>query len=151
VKNKTLVGIILILFLFSGLTFAQEKAEKAKEEKVKEEKPLIVTFSTYKVPFNQLGDFLKMMGEITLPIIKEIDCVKGYRVFRHYWGPDWTVLIMMEFESMAAIEKFSAKQQEMMAKKYPDKEELEKIQTKFLKMWKGHTDAITVEVPGIRK
>ena len=60
--------------------------------------PLTVTFSTYKVPFDQLGEFLEMMAEI-----------------------------------------------------YPDKEEREKIQTKFLKMWKGHTDAITVEVPGIRK
>lgn len=132
--------------MFSGLVFAQEKEEKAKEEK-----PLIVTFSTYKVPFNQLGDFLEMTEKITLPLIKENDYAKGYRVFRHYWGPDWTVLIMTEFESMAAIEKFTAKQSEMMAEKYPDKEERDKIQTKFLKMWKGHTDAITVEVPGIRK
>ena len=139
-KRTVLISLGMVFMLLVGsLLFAQEEKEQ----------PNFVVISTYKVRFDQIEKFLSLWEKYSIPILKEIEFVKSLRVFTHYWGPDWTVLLIMEYESFDAIHATQMKMAELMKEKYPD--EYQEINKKARSMILGHTDAIVMEVKGLRK
>jgi hypothetical protein len=139
-KRTFFISLVMVFMLsVSSLLFAQEEKEK----------PNFVTISTYKVRFDQIGKFLELWEKYTLPVVKEIDFIKSHRVFTHYWGPDWTVLLIMEYESFDAIDAAQGKMGELLKEKNP--EEYQEINKKMRSLILGHTDAIVTEVKELRK
>lgn len=139
-KRTVFISLVIVFILLVGsLLFAQEEKEE----------PNFVVVSTYKIRFDQIGEFLERWEKYMLPRVKEIDLVKSFRVFTHYWGPDWTVLLIVEYESFDAINAAQVKMGELLREKYPD--EYEEIVKKTRSMILGHTDAIVTEVKELRK
>jgi len=139
-KRTVFISLVMIFMLSVGsLLFAQEEKEK----------PNYVTVSTYKIGFDQIEKFLDLWEKYVLPVVKEIDIIKSFRVFVHYWGPDWTVLLIMEYESFDAIDAAQVKMGELLKEKNPD--EYQEISNKMRSLILGHTDAIVTEVKELRK
>ncbi len=139
-KRTVFISLVMVFMLLVGsLLFAQEEKEK----------PNFVVVSTYKVRFDQIENFLEIWEKYYIPIIREIEFVKSIRVFTHYWGPDWTVLLIAEYESFDAIDSAQVKLNELFKEKYPD--EYQEINKKARSMILGHTDAIVTEVKELHK
>ena len=139
-KRTVFISLGMVFMLLVGsLLFAQEEKEK----------PNFVVVSTYKVRFDQIEKFLGLWEKYTLPVMKENEFVKSFRVFTHYWGPDWTVLLIVEYESFEAIHAAQGKMNELLKEKYPD--EYQDVVNKVRSMILGHTDAIVTEAKKLRK
>jgi len=141
-KKPVFISLVVVFILLAGSPlFAQEE----------EEKPTFITISTFKVRFDQIGTYLDLFEKHWLPIIKENDLIKSNRVFTHYWGPDWTVLVIVEYDSFAAIDASQVKLSDLMKEKYPDEAKRQEISKKIGSLVLGHTDAIVTEVKKLRK
>lgn len=134
---------ICMVFILSASTIlpAQEK----------EETPPVFSISTWKVRFDKIEEFLNLWEKESLPLIKQNEFIKSFRVCTHLWGPDWTVVSIAEYESFSAIEDSQKKSSELFKKKYPDKAKRDEVWKKMRSLIMGHTDAIVEEVPKLRK
>jgi len=139
-KVFSIILLISLFVLFANVTIMAQEQEGN-----------IFTISTWKIRFDQLDDFLDIMEKEMKPIYTQNEYIKSYRVFRHYWGEDWLVVVIAEYENMGAIEAADKKSDELLKKKYPDEKKLKEMQDKRRKMIMGHTDNIVREVPNLRK
>jgi hypothetical protein len=141
---KAFLCVIFILF-FVSLTniavFAQEQEEEGN----------VYAISTWKIKFDQIDDFLEFMEKESKPIYTQNEHVKSMKILRHYWGDDWTVVMIAEYESLAGIEAAEKKADELLKQKYPDEKKREEVIDRRRKMIMGHTDNIVREVPHLRK
>jgi hypothetical protein len=83
--------------------------------------------------------------------VKQNEYLLSQRIFTHLYGPDWTVVVLKEYEDFAGIELSSTRDKEIFKELYPDKEERDEINLEFDNSFIGHTDAIVREVPKLRK
>ena len=139
--TKMIIIILLAAFINANIANAQDK---------KEEKKHVYTLSTYKVNFGNMKDYLKLMEKYKVNTI-ENEFILSQKVFTHLWGPDWSIMIVTEYENLASIEKSQARNSELSKKNFTNKEEFEKDGEKWQSMILGHTDAIVKEVPSLTK
>jgi hypothetical protein len=121
--------------------FAQEQEEQGN----------VFTISTWKVPFTKLDEFQSLWEKEVTPSVKQNEFILSQRVFTHLWGPDWTVVTIIEYESLSAIESANKRSQELSKEKYPEKEKRDEIRKQIQSFFTGHTDAIVRENPKLRK
>jgi len=133
--------IMVLLFSTGSILFAQEKKEQGN----------VFCISTYKVPFAKLDGFLSLWEKHVKPRVKQNEYLLSQRIFTHLYGPDWTVVVLKEYEDFAGIELSSTRDKEIFKELYPDKEERDEINLEFDNSFIGHTDAIVREVPKLRK
>ena len=137
-----LTVIILSFILLTNIAvFAQEQQNEGN----------VWAISTWKIRFDQRDDFLKHLETENMPIWKQNEHIISLKVFTHLWGEDWTVIMISEYKSMAAIEAADKKTKELFKQKYPDEKELKKVHDKRRKMVMGHYDNIVREVPKLSK
>lgn len=142
-RSKRVISVLLsMVFLFSAgsILLAQE-----------EEQGNVFAMTFLKVQREDRDEYFKLWEREVLSIEKQIDEFLSLKVFTHWWGPDWNVVVIREFKDLASIEKAFEKEAELFKKKYPDEKEREEITKKLGKYLNGHFDAIVREVPKLRK
>jgi len=138
----------MVLILFVGLGVLVAPVISAEEEA--EEKGNVLVISTYKVQFQNVETMLKAWEEYWKPVIAKNEYVKSFRVFTHLYGSDWSIVAIMEYESMAAIDAAWARTEEIAEEMFPEGE-FKEVTTETQAMLMGHTDDIVQEVPSLRK
>jgi hypothetical protein len=116
-----------------------------------EEEGNVFAIMFLKIPREEMDEFINLWDKEMLAFEKQIDEILSHRVFTHWWGPDWSVMVIREFKDLASMEKSLKKIAELAEKKYPDEKERKKINNSILRYYNGHFDAIVTEVPKLRK
>ncbi len=137
-----------LMLLIALPLFAIPVALLAQEE---EEEGHVFQVSTFKVRFDQLEEFLELWEKEYLPITMQNDLMKSQKVLTHLWGPDWAVILIVEYDDFEALAAAWEKRDELWKKKYPSKSQRDRIDNKFRSYWVGHTDAIVQENPKLTK
>jgi hypothetical protein len=142
---KKYIQLFIIILLAATLaqpnTYAQDNGKTGN----------VFTISTYKVQFHNLDTVLEHWKEYTDKVLKQNDHIISSRVFTHMYGPDWSLVMINEYESMAAIEQAYVRNQELNKEAFPDEEKSEEINNMLSSMMRGHTDAIVMEDESLRK
>ena len=138
----------MVVVLFIGFVFFIAPVISAEEEA--EEKGNVFVISTYKVQFQNLDTMLKAWEEYWKPVVAKNEYVKSFRVFTHQYGSDWSIVVIMEYEDMAAMGAAWPQGQRIAKEMFPGGE-FKAITTETQAMFLGHTDNIVQEVPGLRK
>lgn len=145
-KKLSWILMFLAVLVFCTVNVFAQDAEEKKEEK----KGSYFTISTYKVNFNELGEFLETMEEFK-EVITENEFILSQKVMRHVWGEDWTVVSVVEYEDFASIEKAQIRMGELYKEKFPDKEKRKEATKRYQSFIKGHYDSIVQEVASLTK
>jgi hypothetical protein len=141
-KKSLSISLSLVLILMLSLSvLAQEKEEQGN----------VFAIMTNKVGFDKLDKVLELWEKEWKPLYTQNEYVKSVRVFTHMWGSDWTIVVIAEYESLAALEKAQERQQELSKEKYPDETKRKEIAAKIQSYFTGHFDNIVREVPKLRK
>lgn len=133
---------LAVLFLVTTASFLT--AQEADEGN-------LYTISFWKVKFNKIDEVLETWEEYFAPIQRDIPEVKSVKVFRHFWGPDWNLMIVTEYESLTAMEAADKKWQEHFEKMVPDEGKRKEIMSVTGSHALGHWDAIVTEIPNLSK
>ena len=112
----------------------------------------IYTVSTHKWPFNNLEEIFALMEEAQ-GIIEENEYILSRKVLTHSWAGEFSVMIIIEYASMADIDRAQKRGTELFNAKYPDEEEREARSEKLSKLMgtSMHNDSIVQEVPALTK
>lgn len=112
----------------------------------------IYTVSTHKWPFNNLEEIFALMEE-TQAIVEENEYILSRKVLTHSWAGEFSVMIIIEYASMADIDKAQKRGTELFNAKYPDEEEREARGEKLSELMGAsmHNDSIVQEVPALTK
>ena len=140
-KRNVVCLVVALMVFVTPLVLAQEE---------KEEEGHVFTISTYKVRFQNVDKIMKLWEEYWKPVNAKNEYVKSFRVFTHLWGSDWTIVVIAEYESMAAIEASWVRGEEISKEMFPEGESEEKL-SEIQAMTLGHTDNIVKEVQSLRK
>ena len=132
---------LTFLALTSSFVLAQDQEEAGH----------VFAISTYKVKSGQVNKYLDLLKEFRHPEVEQNEFLISQKVFRHRWGPDWNIVVIMEFGDFASIAKYQERNQELRQKMHPDKTERDKIAEQINELRLAHTDAIVTGVPKLRK
>jgi hypothetical protein len=116
-----------------------------------EEDGNVFAISTYKIPFNKIDHVISMWEKNWKPIYSQNEHIKSLRVMRHLWGSDWTLVVMMEYESLGAMEDAQKRGDELRKEKYPNEDEWKAVIEEMQGYIMGHFDELVQEVPKLRK
>jgi len=106
-KQSILFTLTLtFLAVTSSFVLAQEQEEEGH----------VFTISTWKVKFGQVNKYLDLLKEFRHPEVEQNEFLISRKVFRHHWGPDWNIVIIMEFDDLASIDKYQKRNQELRQK-----------------------------------
>ena len=143
-KTRRIMVLLLGLAFLCGnsVLFAQEEEE---------EEGHVYTISTFKVRFDQVEEFLDLWEKENHPIALQNEYILSTKVLTHLWGPDWSVVMITEYEKFEDIAAAWEKSNELFEEKYSSKNQRDKITKKILSYRMGHTDAIVQEVPKLTK
>lgn len=136
---KRIVALIALTIAIPLLLYSQESQGN------------VFAFSTYKIRFDQLTEYLDLYEKESKPLVAQNEHVISQRIFTHLWGPDWTVLMVTEYKDFASIQESQKRGTELFEKKYPDKAKRDDISRKFQTFNLGHTDALVLERAKLRK
>ena len=101
----------------------------------------------YKTKFSDIDAYLDLYEKEWMPLVRENKYVVSHRIFQHSWGPDWTILIVEEFESLAMLDEAYKTYDKLWEKRYPDEAERNAADKAFSDLLLGHSDSIVTEVP----
>ena len=139
IKN-VVICVCLTLLVGSGLA----------DEKVGDEAH-VYSMQTFKISWSDIDSYLEYYDKEWMPLVKQNEFSLGHNIYQHAWGPDWTLLIVEEFESMTGLAKAHEKYDELWRAKYPDAIDRNAADKGFDKYIHGHFDAIVTEMPGYSK
>jgi len=141
-KSFSCLSVLLAFVLILSMpAFTQEQEEDAH----------VYSITFLQVPFEQLDEFIEFHEKEVLSITKQVDEILSIKVYRHWWGPEWSIMEIQEFKDLSSMEIGLQKVQELRKKKYPDKNDLDKLLKKRRTYLNGHFDAIVREVIELRK
>lgn len=142
-KIKRIMVLLLGLAFFCGssVLFSQEEEEEGH----------VYAISTFKVRFDQVEEFLDLWEKEYHPIDMQNEYILSTKTLTHLWGPDWSVVMITEYEKFEDIAAAWEKSNELFEKKYPKESQRDKITKKILSYRMGHWDAIVQEVPKLTK
>ncbi len=140
-RRLVILSLGLAFFCGSSVLFAQEEEKQGH----------VYTISTFKVRFDQVEEFLDLWEKENHPIEMQNEYLISQKVLTHLWGPDWSVIVIAEYETFADIDKAWKRETELLEEKYPSKTQRDRITNKFLSYRMGHWDAIVQEVPKLTK
>jgi hypothetical protein len=141
---KRILTLVLVLSfslsLFS-LIYAQEEAEVG----------TVFTMTFLNIPRENMDEFRGLWEKDIYSLEKQIEEILSIKYYVHWWGPEWNVLIMTEYKTLADMEIADKKYDELYEKKYPDKIERDKIRDQRRIYWNNHFDAIVRNIPKLSK
>jgi len=94
-----------------GTAFAQDDGDDGN----------VFAVSTYQWPFNNLDEIFALMEE-TQDLVDENEFILSRRVLSHEWAGDFSVMTIVEYASLADIDKAQERGAELFNAKYPDEE-----------------------------
>ena len=103
------------------------------------------------VQFQNIDGMLETWEKSMKPIYSKNEHVKSLQVFTHLWGSDWTIMVITEYESLAAVEAGFKRAEEIRKEMFPDKEAWDATAAEIQGNFLGHQDDIVKEVPSLRK
>ena len=122
-KAKQLLFIAAATLCLSGVSstaFAQDDGDDGH----------VFAVSTYQWPFNNLEDIFALMVE-TQGLVDENEYILSRKVLTHEWAGDFSVMFVVEYASMADVDKAQERGTELFEAKYPDEEDREARGDKF--------------------
>jgi hypothetical protein len=137
---------ILVVIVTALLVVVAPQAQSEEQEN----SGSVYTISVFTLKPGAVDEYLSARQQ-TQPMILQNEFIKSRKVFRHYWGPEWSVMVITEYASMADIERASARTRELYHTAYPDEEEFKRRNDLLHGLQIGHDDAIVKEVPGLGK
>jgi hypothetical protein len=126
-------------------------SEALSQDGVEDEQAHVFTLQTWKIKFGDTDAYLDLYENEWLPLVRQNEFVIGHWAFKHFWGPDWTILFVEEFENLGTMAQAHEKYDELWEKKYPDKAERNAVEKMMSDLEWGHTDAIVTEVSKLDK
>ena len=111
----------------------------------------VFTLLTFKTKFSDIDPYLEVYEREWMPLVRDNKYVLSHRIFQHAWGPDWTILIIQEFESLSMVDEAYKKFDELLQERYPDEAERAAVDKAFSDLLLGHSDAIVIEEPKFAK
>ena len=102
-----------------------------------------------KVKPGMIDKYLELYEKTTTS--KDNEFIISEKVFHHRTGPEWSILIMFEYKDFAILQKLFEREDELYMKKFPDEKERKNITDRLDECTIGHTDAIVIEKPKLRK
>lgn len=111
----------------------------------------VYSMQTLKIRWSDIDSYLEYYDKEWMPLVKQNEFVLSHNIYHHSWGPDWTLLIVEEYESMAGLAKAYEKYDELWEAKYPDASDRNAAFSGFDKYVHGHFDAIVTERPDYSK
>lgn len=139
VKNAV---ICVCLTLLVGSVWADEHED---------DEAHVYTMQTFKIRWSEIDSYLEHYDREWMPLVKQNEFVLSHGIYQHAWGPDWTLLIVEEYESMTDLAKAQEKYDKLWRAKYPDASDRNAADNGFDKYIHGHFDAIVTERPGYSK
>ena len=143
IKWPVVATVLVCLSLTTSETLSQDGVE--------EEQAHVFTLQTWKIKFGDTDAYLDIYENEWLPLVKQNEFVIGHWAFKHFWGPDWTILFVEEFENLGTMAQAHEKYDELWEKKYPDKAERNAVEKMMSDLEWGHSDAIVTEVSKLDK
>ena len=140
-----MIAALACLLMTSAGAWAEEETAKEQEDSH------VFALLMYKTKFSDIDPYLEIYTQEWMPLVKQNDLVLGHWIFQHAWGPDWTILIVEEFESHSSMGSAYEKFDELWEQKYPNKSDRAAADKAFSDLLLGHSDAIVTEMPGLTK
>jgi hypothetical protein len=141
--NRNVVCIVVVLMVIvTPMISAQEE---------KEENGHVFTIKTYEVQFQNIDTVLELWEKMWKPVYTKNEHVKSFRVFTHLNGSDWTIVIIVEYESLSGIEATRKRGKEIRKEMFPDEGKWRAAVAEVQGMYRVHSDDIVKEVPNLRK
>jgi hypothetical protein len=116
-KAKQLLLIAATTLCLSGIVstaFAQDDGDDGH----------VFAVSTYQWPFDNLEDIFALMEE-TQSLVDENEYMLSRKVLTHEWAGDFSVMMIVEYASLADISNAQERGTELFNAKYPDEAERE--------------------------
>ena len=132
----------LCLFGASVTAFAQDDGDDGH----------VFAVSTYQWPFNNLEDIFALMEE-TQGLVDENEYILSRKVLTHEWAGDFSVMTIVEYASLADIDKAEERGTALFNAKYPDEADREARGEQFAELMGAsmHVDYILRGNPALAK
>jgi len=116
-----------------------------------EDEAHVFSMQTFKIKWSDIDSYLEVYDREWMPLVKQNEFILSHNIYEHAWGPDWTLLIVEEYRSMADLAKAREKLDELWQAKYPDASDRNAADREFDKYVNGHFDSIVTERLGYSK
>ena len=140
-----MISALACLLLASAEAVSEDETAKDQEDSH------VFAMQMYKTQFSDIDTYLEIYEQEWMPLVKQNDLVLGHWTFQHRWGPDWTILIVEEFESLSSMGDAYEKYDELWEKKHPDESDRAAADKTLSDLLLGHSDAIVIERPALTK
>ena len=144
-KAKQLLLIAAATLCLSGVSstaFAQDDGDDGH----------VFAVSTYQWPFNNLEDIFTLMEE-TQSLVDENEYILSRKVLTHEWAGDFSVMTIVEYASLADVDKAQERGTALFNAKYPDEADREARGEQFAELTgtSMHVDNILRGNPALAK
>ena len=144
-KAKQLLLIAAATLCLSGVSstaFAQDDGDDGH----------VFAVSTYQWPFNNLEDIFALMEE-TQGLVDENEYILSRKVLTHEWAGDFSVMTIVEYASLADVDKAQERGTALFNAKYPDEADREARGEQFAELTgtSMHVDNILRGNPALAK
>ena len=119
-KLLLIVAATLYLAGVSGIAHAQDDGDDGH----------VFTVSTYQWPFNNLEEIFAMTEE-NQDLVEQNEYILSRKILTHEWAGDFSVMFIVEYASLADVDKAQERGTELFEAKYPDEEDREARGDKF--------------------
>lgn len=143
IKQLLLVAAAALCFAgVSGIANAQDDGDEGH----------IFAVATLQWPFSNLDEIFALMEE-TQELVEQNEFILSRKVLTHEYAGAFSVMTIVEYASLADIDKASARGNELFETKYPDEKEREARGEKFTALVGNgmHVDSIVRENPALSK
>jgi hypothetical protein len=112
----------------------------------------IFVVSTHQWPFDNLDELFTMMEE-TQELVEQNEFVLSRKVLTHFYAGAFSVMMIVEYASLADIDKASARGDELFEEEYPDEADRDARGEKFTALVGAglHEDNIVQENTALSK
>mgnify|MGYP001827708873 FL=1 len=90
----------------------------------------VFAVSTHQWPFENLEEIFALMEE-PKELVEQNEHILSRKVLTHEWAGDFSVMFIIEYASLADIDKAGERRNELFEAKFPDEEEREARNDKF--------------------
>ena len=139
VKILTVFCILFLLVLAKGNLYSQESNNH------------IFEINFLSIPYEDINDFMTFYETVGKPLDADNEYILSVKVFRHAFGPLWSVCMITEYKDMEGFVAAEKRGDEIFMKKYPDKSKRDEIMKKYQVYLKGHSDALVRDYPNLEK
>jgi len=144
---KKYMQIAMVAFVIMVLAVIGIHAQESSDQSGRH----IYVLSTDKVQLNDIEQLLDQWETYSKKIVMENEYILSAKVFTQMYGADWTVATLLEYASLADLEKASVRSNELAETFYPDETERTERTTLIRSLINGGSSTIIRDVPVLTK